>query len=467
MINKIYKTIHNKYLKFFKFFFFLRYVFIIFSVAIILFLTIPKLFNYEKKQEPITKFLTSYYNLEIKDFKSIKYNIFPTPNLLITDVNLKTQNDSLSIQLKKINIFLSLKNIYDFKDLKPNKIKLTDIKANVDIDNAIAVIEYLDKMKHKIDINNLKLVFFKNQETIIKIEKIRYKNYGNKKDQISGIIFGNEFKFTFKDNLQKLNFELVDTGIYAKFFLDKYSNTSSFSGNSKITILDTYAKFDFTKKNNLIKISNSNLKNKDLFIVFDSSIKLKPFFEINSNILIKKIRKKLVKSIKLEKIFDNKEIIKKINSYTVIDYSKPNLVNSFITDSNLKLSLAHGKLVYSNKILFTGGFFECVGDSFLSEEYPRLIFNCIININDRKKFIKYFSLSDKFNENKYQLTASGSLNILNNKINFTKINLNKNYIMKEEELNYFKQLFEKFLFDEGFVEIFEKRKIENFLKEFL
>ena len=57
MINKTFKTIHNKYSKFFKFFFFLRYVFSVFLIAIFLFFSIPKFFNYEKQEEIIKDYL--------------------------------------------------------------------------------------------------------------------------------------------------------------------------------------------------------------------------------------------------------------------------------------------------------------------------------------------------------------------------------------------------------------------------
>ena len=71
MINKIYKTINNKYSKFFKFFFFLKYVFAIFLIAVLLFLSIPKFFNYEKKQEILKKgnneeIITRYYVFDDK-----------------------------------------------------------------------------------------------------------------------------------------------------------------------------------------------------------------------------------------------------------------------------------------------------------------------------------------------------------------------------------------------------------------
>ena len=81
MINKIYKTINNKYSRFLKFFFFLRYVFAIFLISIFLFLLIPKFFNYEKRQEIIKEYLVNYYDLEISNYNSIEFNVFPFPNL--------------------------------------------------------------------------------------------------------------------------------------------------------------------------------------------------------------------------------------------------------------------------------------------------------------------------------------------------------------------------------------------------
>ena len=50
MINKYKKLIHNKFSRFFKFFFSIRYLFVIFFVAIVLFLLIPQFFDYKKTE---------------------------------------------------------------------------------------------------------------------------------------------------------------------------------------------------------------------------------------------------------------------------------------------------------------------------------------------------------------------------------------------------------------------------------
>ena len=107
MINKIYKRIHSKYWNFFKFFFFPRYVFVIFIIAISLFLLIPKLFDYEKKQEIIKDFLINNYNLEINNYTSTQFDIFPLPNLLIKNADLKVREKPIILKAEKLKIFLN------------------------------------------------------------------------------------------------------------------------------------------------------------------------------------------------------------------------------------------------------------------------------------------------------------------------------------------------------------------------
>ena len=126
MINKFYKSFYNKYSKFLKFLFFLRYVITISLIAITLFLSIPKLFNYEKKQDILKNYLFVNYNLEINNFKTIKFNIFPIPNLSLINADLKIKDKSINFKTKNLYIFLNFKNIYNYENFKANKIILND-----------------------------------------------------------------------------------------------------------------------------------------------------------------------------------------------------------------------------------------------------------------------------------------------------------------------------------------------------
>jgi hypothetical protein len=102
----------------------------------------------------------------------------------------------------------------------------------------------------------------------------------------------------------------------------------------------------------------------------------------------------------------------------------------------------------------------------MMEEYPLLYFDCSILISDKKKLFKKFSISKKNNKDILRLKVKGNLNILNKKINFDRISLNEKNSSKED-LKFFKNSFENILFDESFLEIFEIKKIKNFVIEII
>ena len=63
------------------------------------------------------------------------------------------------------------------------------------------------------------------------------------------------------------------------------------------------------------------------------------------------------------------------------------------------------------------------------------------------------------------MDVKGNLNILNNKINFESIKINKDYIATKEDLGFFKNSFENILFKQNFVNIFDLNKIKSFIDE--
>ena len=75
------------------------------------------------------------YDFKVNNHEKIKYNIFPSPNLELKNVqiNLKSTKENLSVEQLKIHIgFL---NIYNFKNFMPNKITLKDSSIKFQISN--------------------------------------------------------------------------------------------------------------------------------------------------------------------------------------------------------------------------------------------------------------------------------------------------------------------------------------------
>ena len=463
MINKIYKSIHNKHSKLFKFFFFLRHVFAIFFVATVLFFFIPTFFNFEKKQDLVKEYLLNYYNLELNNFNFIKFKIFPTPNLLIKDASFKIKDKDLKIETKNLNIFLRVKDIYSFKDLKVKKIIFIDNETSLDVKKIKYLFNYFDDLKYKLNVKNLNINFKKDNEFLFKVNNINFFNYGYNKNKFNGKIFDKKFKAYLEENNKKINFKLLNTGIGANFVIDQKSTKNVTAGSSKIVVLNNFLKFDFNLNNSQLELTKSSFRNADLLVYFNSILKFNPYFGIRTSIDINKINTNIVEKINLEKILSkNNEIIKKINSTNKINYKSKKYHNNFIKSYSSDLNIAYGRLVFINKILISGGEINCNGDSILIDEYPRLNFVCFLNLTDTKKTFKRLSIPKKINNDPFNLIVKGSLNILNKKISFKEININKSYLANEEDLKYFKEAFEQILFDESFFDIFKMRKIKDF-----
>ena len=100
-------------------------------VITITFFSIPKFFDFEKKQNLIKEYLFDKYSLETTNINSINYQIFPAPHLILADVKFRIQNSSIESTTKNLKIYLNLKNIISLKDLTAKKVLLLDTNSRL------------------------------------------------------------------------------------------------------------------------------------------------------------------------------------------------------------------------------------------------------------------------------------------------------------------------------------------------
>ena len=235
----------------------------------------------------------------------------------------------------------------------------------------------------------------------------------------------------------------------------------------KSKIFNSNLKFDFKYDDEKLKIFNSHFRSKNISFDNETLITFVPFLDIKTNFKIEEFNDAIIKKINLIKLMNLKENIRKINSKNIITYKSKNFSKSFIEDFNLELDLAYGRISYKKKFLISKNLFKCEGDLNIIEEYPILYFDCSILLNDKKTLLKKFSINIKKSKNDVsKLNIKGSLNLLSKKINFERIFLNEKNLPKED-LKYFKQSFEKILFNKSFLEIFETKKIKNYILEII
>ena len=467
MLNKFYKTIHNKYSKFFNFIFFLRYLFIIFFISVAIFLIIPIFFNYEKKAEIIKFHLLENYNFKLNDYKKIKYNIFPIPNLEIlnSQINFKPIEENLSI--KKIKIYPGFLNIYNYKNFNSKKIILIDSHIKFQFSNFYLFMKQLFTKKNKLYFDNLKVEIIDGKIPVFTIDNIKFANYGYKENFITGEIFDKNFQGKINNNLNDINFKLIKSGIIIEINFDENQNEKIKNGTFKTKILNTNFKSNFEYDGKIIKIYNSYFRSKNISLKNKSEIILNPFFEINNKFIIEEFNARLLKKINLNKFLKFKDFFREINSKSEIIYKPKKFDSKFFDDLNLKINLAYGRVNYSKILLISGDIVQCDGSINFLEEYPLLFFNCNLKSKNKKEFLKKFSVRTKNNNEEFILKMRGNFNILNNKINFQNISVNNNYDASKEDLRYFKETFETIFLDRNFIEIFDLKKIKELIIEIL
>ena len=460
MLNKFFKTIHNKYSRLFKFIFFLRYLFATFFVSIFLFLIVPIFLNHEKKAEIIKNYLEENYGFEIYDYENIKYKAFPLPRLEFKKTQIKFLKSKANFNVNYIKVYPKIFSIYNPNHFDANKVIFKENDANLKTSNFLTFIEQLSKQRKKISFNGLNLKIIKDDKLIIKLENISFSNFGYKKNSVEGKVFDKKFEAKLEDNLEFIEFKLLNSGIVTNLELNKKTKTGTF----KSKILNTNLKFDFEYDNERLKIFNSYFRSKNLSFDNETLITLSPFFEIETNLKLEELNSKIFKKINFDKLIELRNIIKKINSKNTIIYKPKKFSKGFIDNLNLKVDLANGRLNYEKDFLIEKNFFKCKGDINLSEEHPILYYDCSALIKDKKRLFKKFLINMKSSDEVSGLKVKGNLNILNKKINFEQISLNQKKFPKED-LKYFKNSFETILFDKRFLEIFEIKKIKNYILE--
>ena len=207
------------------------------------------------------------------------------------------------------------------------------------------------------------------------------------------------------------------------------------------------------------------MRNKNVSFKNESKIILVPYLEINNIFDIDEFDIVLLEKFDFGKFLEFKDIIKKINSKNEINFKSKKINSNLINELNLKLNFAYGRLNYIKKFYISQNLFQCKGDINFLEEFPILFFNCSIESNDKQKLLKIFSIKTKEKKGILNLNFDGNINVISKKINFKNITMNENYRASQEDLRYFKETFEKIFFDKNLREIFNLKKIKQFIFE--
>ena len=463
MINKISKLINNKSSKFLNFIFFLRYVFLIFFVAIVLFLNIPRFFDYSKKEKIIKSYLSENYGLIIKEMGDIKFYSFPVPYLKIKNLITSFGLEGDEMRVQKLQIYPKIFNVYNYENFSLRKIKIEKSDLELKFQNINIFNDKIFNLTKKIHFENIDIKIKDNNNKVIFLKNLDFRNYGFQRNEINGIVFDKRFKIKIKDDFKEINFKLLNTGVEAELKIIEKKKDFNFKGILKGKVLKSNFKLDFSFTPNFIQINDFYLRDKSLSVNSSGILEISPFFKLRLNTNINNINKNIFSNLNVEKLLKSKEFIKRFNSQNEIIFKSQKFSKNLIDDFNLKMNLAFGRLSLSKKVLISNTILNCKNSVNLLDEYPIIYFDCSINSPDKKKLLKKIGIKYNDKNETLNLITQGNLNILNKKINFDNIKANKTYVATSEDLKFFKRVFEETIFDKNFKEIFNLSKVRKFI----
>ena len=262
---------------------------IIVFITVILFLSVPALFNYNSIHNLIEKKVYSEFKINLKILDDISFKIFPRPHYLVKKANLdlNTEDDKSSIiETKNLKIFIPTNKIYSKTNLEIEGIEFHNTNIYFKMED---ILDFRNHLYYKINepIYIKKSKFFlqdKNNKTILisPIRKIKYlinKENNSKELKIKGNIFDVNYSSSWKRYYNKPKkssneISLKNPNLFIKnFFL--FEDKSHFSGKSSINFLNEDISINYLMKDNKINIDSPNNNQK---IKLNSKIELDPFF---------------------------------------------------------------------------------------------------------------------------------------------------------------------------------------------
>ena len=436
MIKKIIKSIS-----------FLRYLFIIFISSVIIFLITPKFFDYSKKDLFIKKTLKDNYGINLQSYSDISYDILPFPQLEISKVSLNFKNNIANTKVENLSLILNLKHIYQFNNLNVQKILLDKAIYSIDTNNVKIFLKNINGLNNRFKTLNSTIVIKDNNREVVRIQDISLNNSGNSLF-LKGKIFNKKFIGRFSKN--KLNFDVPSIGSKNTIFFKKDSTYDEPKGRVKLQLLNNNLNFNFNfNEKKELQIFDSFFMNNFIKTSIDGTLKTSPYFnfDIASNIKKLYFKKIINNNDVLDKVDNFSKVSKKLNGRYKIFYKPQKLNSKFIQEANISLFFENGDVTFKDNIFnFNEGKAKLNGNFSDLNGYQIIKFNLSGNLNDAKKFFKKFKINFKDKNKDLNFYISGSLNISAKKINFSEIIINKNNLT-EEDLKYYKIVFENFISD--------------------
>jgi hypothetical protein len=273
----------------------------------------------------------------------------------------------------------------------------------------------------------------------------------------------------FSKNLKnkRLSINIPEIGSKTDIFFSENSNIDVYNGKIKSKLLNNNFNFEFKKKE-YFTIYNSSYRNNLIQTSFDGDVKFNPFFLINLDFNIKDIKlKKIIdrllnKTINITSIFN-----KKINGSFNVTLNGKNLNSKFLKKVNINSILENGSLQFKDSsFIFSAGDVNFSGELSSVDGYQKLNFDLNGKIIDKNILLKKIDIKLKKKENNpLEYKIVGYINLDSSRIYFKKILIGKGYVATQQDLDFIKKNFEKFVLKDNYTNLLILSNFKRFINE--
>ena len=458
------------------------YVLLVTFLLVVIYLSAPYFLNYSNYKKNIETEFSKNFALKANIKGEIKYQLFPTPRLLIENVIVTDPvNKNINFaSIGRIYFKMPFSNLYSVKQINFSDIDITNANIKIYYQNVNSYIKYFNKdIIHKIiQIKDSTVTFYDKKQTIHSIKNLKLNYFPSRTHNslnIKGNFLNDKLFISYQQEKKtlnpkkKINLKLQNLGLNLKIVL---LNSDK---DSKINLNINYLKNTFLGslkyQNDKLEISNSKFSNEFVNGDISGEIKFLPFFIFDLNLDLNAMDfRKIIKKINSLDQRDQENLFrlnKKINGVANINidkiYSKSNLLNSAESIFNFK----NGN-IYIEKLIFNINNIGAADISGLIYNYDKITkfyLNNTINIDNLGKFNSKFNIRKKIQGQKsINLDAEVNLNALNIKID--KIEVDEEKI--DDENNKFVEMnVNSILFDKNYETLFNFANLKVFVQTIL
>ena len=213
----------------------------------LLYLSTPYSYNKNQLSIKIKNYLLKKFELNFILSENLSYSLFPSPNFVFHNVSIvgKDKNFADNVKLK---IYISVKNLFSYKNININSIFLEDANFNLNKKNLNFFIKFLknDFLESSFEIRNSKFFFRNIENDVLFINKIHHIKYYYDSNELKNILDAKNEIFNILYSL-KLQNDYANKNIFSIINFDhlkfNIENEIKFFDNKKVGLI----KFFFNK----------------------------------------------------------------------------------------------------------------------------------------------------------------------------------------------------------------------------